>query len=146
MHLLSAWILVAVLLQEVTELSREQDDTIELSSLENAWNEAHVRGDAEVLDRLWAEDFTVTVPHMEVMTKADAIGLWRSGRMKFERYQTSDIRIRVYGDAGVVTGRLLRTRRFNERVVEDDWRFTKVYVRRAGQWQVVAFHASAFGP
>jgi hypothetical protein len=24
----------------------------------------------------------------------------------------------------------------------DDWRFTKVYLRRAGRWQVVSFHAS----
>jgi len=25
---------------------------------------------------------------------------------------------------------------------DDDWRFTKVYVRRDGRWQVVSFHAS----
>jgi hypothetical protein len=30
--------------------------------------------------------------------------------MKFERYQTSQIKVRSYGDTTVVTGRLLRTR------------------------------------
>jgi hypothetical protein len=80
---------------------------------------------------------------MPVMTKPEAIGFLRSGRMKFQRYETSDIRIRVYGDAAVVTGRLLRTRSINGRDIDDNWRFTKVYARPAGRWQVVAWHASA---
>ncbi len=37
---------------------------------------------------------------------------------------------------------LIRGRVMADRRVEDDWRFTKVYVRRAGRWQVVSFHAS----
>ena len=58
------------------------------------------------------------------------------------KYDISDLRIRVFGDAAVVTGRLQRTRTLNGQAKEDDWRFTKVYIRRGGQWQVVAFHAS----
>jgi hypothetical protein len=27
-------------------------------------------------------------------------------------------------------------------VVDDDWQFTKMYVRRDGRWKVVAFSAS----
>jgi hypothetical protein len=62
--------------------------------------------------------------------------------MKFERYETSDIRVRPYGDAAVVTGRLLRSRTVNGQKVDDDWRFTKTYIRQGGTWKVVAFHAS----
>ena len=29
--------------------------------------------------------------------------------------------------------------------IQDNWRFTKVYVRQGGQWRVVAFHASEAG-
>lgn len=114
----------------------------ELSRLENVWNEAHVRGDADTLDRLWSDDLIVQVTNMRVMTKTDALGMLRSGHIKFKRYQTSDVRIRVYGDSAVVTGQLERTRDLNGRTVDDKWRFTKVYVRRAGKWQVVAWHAS----
>jgi hypothetical protein len=40
-------------------------------------------------------------------------------------------------------GRLRRTRANNGRTFEDDWLFTKTYVREAdGRWQVAAFHAS----
>jgi ketosteroid isomerase-like protein len=79
---------------------------------------------------------------MAVMTRAEALGFARSGRMKFLSYETSDLHIRVYGDAAVVTGHLLRTRTLNGNKVSDDWHFTKVYIRRAHQWRVVSFQAS----
>jgi len=52
------------------------------------------------------------------------------------------IRVRVYDNAAVVSGRLQRTRSINGQETSDDWRFTKTYVRQGGQWPVVAFHAS----
>jgi ketosteroid isomerase-like protein len=110
--------------------------------LEKVWNEAHERGDADALQALWADDLEVDVPKMPVMTKTEALSFARSGRMKFSRYATSDIRVRLYGDAAVVNGRLQRTRTLNGKELSDDWRFTKVYVRQAQQWRVVSFHAS----
>ena len=125
--------------------SQPQPDTSEvkeLMRLESVWNEAHEKGDASVLEKLWADDLEVTVPRMPVMSKSEVLGFARSGRMKFQRYQTSDLKVRVYGDAAVVSGRLQRTRTMGDKTVNDDWRFTKLYVRRDGGWQVVAFHAS----
>ena len=125
--------------------SQSQPDTPdvkELIRLESVWNEAHQKGDASALEKLWGDDLEVTVPKMPVMSKPDVLGFARSGRMKFQRYQTSDLKVRVYGDAAVVSGRLQRTRTLNDKMVNDDWRFTKLYIRREGRWQVVAFHAS----
>lgn len=117
-------------------------DTQELTRLERVWNEAHVNGDVAALDALCDEDLIVTVPEMAPMTKADILGFWRSGRARITRYDTSDARVQVYGDAAVVTGRLHRIRDFNGTVVEDRWRFTKTYVRRGQRWLVVSYHAS----
>jgi hypothetical protein len=140
--LVAVGIAATALAQGPAGTSPDTHDTRELARLETVWNEAHVRGDAEALDRLWADDFVVTVPGMPVMTKSDTIGVWRTGRMKFQRYETSDVRMRVYDNAAIVTGRVQRTRTVSGNVADDDWLFTKVYVMRAGGWQVVAFHAS----
>jgi hypothetical protein len=117
-------------------------DVHELERLEAVWNEAHEHGDADALEKLWADDMEVAVPKMPVLTRADALKFARSGRMKFLSYRTSDIRVRVYDNAAVVTGRLVRRRSMNGQEISDDWRFTKTYVREAGQWSVVSFHAS----
>lgn len=84
----------------------------------------------------------IDAPHLPVMTRSDALNFAHSGRMKFLHYGTSNLRIRIYGDTAVVTGRLQRTRTLNGQDVSDDWRFTKVYVRQAQAWRVVSFHAS----
>jgi hypothetical protein len=124
----------------------QTDETATIARLESEWNTAHIRGDAAVLDKLFAEDLLVVVPGMRTMSKNDSLGVFATGRMKFDRYETSDTTIRMYEHSAIVTGRLQRARRMGDRSVDDDWRFTKVYVERGGQWQVVSFHASRVEP
>lgn len=142
----SALLLVAGVLASQATVSTPVADVAELTRLEAVWNDAHLRGDAPVLDRLWADELVAIVPSMTPLPKQDALAFLRTGRMKFLRYESSDLAVRIYGDTGVATGRLLRSRELGGQTVQDQWRFTKVYVRRAGQWRVVAFHASDAGP
>ena len=131
--------------QKPTRETRESAHVKELGRLEKVWNDAQLSGNADALDRLWADDLVVTVPNMPVMDKSESLAFVRSGKMKFQTYKTSDIRVRLYGGAGVVTGQLERHRSGNRGEFEEDWRFTKVYVRRSGRWQVVAWHGSPVG-
>lgn len=130
------------LIQNPTSKSLDAADTAEVTRLETVWNDAYIRGDAEALENLCADDLIVTMTNMQVFNKASSIGILRSGKVKFKRYETSDLRIRVYENAAVVTGKLRRTRIAQGRETDDNWRFTKLYVRSAGKWQVVAWHAS----
>lgn len=135
-----AWLLVATVLLQLTSLDNE------FTRLEDRWNAAHRDGDADSLAALWADDLEVIVPGMPPMSKGESLAFARTGRMKFERYETSQIKVRNYGDTTVVTGRLLRTRTVAGKATADDWRFTKVYARQAGSWRVVSFHASDSPP
>jgi ketosteroid isomerase-like protein len=151
MRLLCTLLLVALTLPSLVPAGPASDDTSqspalnardELLKLEICWNEAHLRGDADGLKQLWADELVVTVQEMPVMDKAQALRIVASGRVKFKQYETSDIKVNVFGDAAVVTGRVKRVRERAGKDVQDDWRFTKVYVRRARTWQVVAWHGS----
>jgi hypothetical protein len=42
----------------------EEADLAELTRLEAVWNDAHLRGDAPALDRLWADELVAIVPRM----------------------------------------------------------------------------------
>ena len=144
--LLSLW-LVAVALVQLPAGNASPDATLAtLTRLETDWNDAHVRGDAAALERLFGNDLVVAVPGMRVMTKADAVGMFTSGRIKLDRYETSETRFRVYDTTAVVAGRLRRARVVAGAAVDDDWRFTKAHVRRVDRWQVVSFHASNTAP
>jgi ketosteroid isomerase-like protein len=133
---------VSALSQTPKAEAADSKDSEAMSRLEAVWNEAHMKGDAAALDRLWAGDLVVTVPGMPAMSKTQSLAVWKSGKFKFDRYESSDVKTKVFGDAAVATGRMQRARTFGDRKMEDDWLFTKVYVRDKDGWKVVAFHAS----
>jgi ketosteroid isomerase-like protein len=139
--MLAALVAIAFL-QQTSALSKDAFDLKELYRLEAVWNDAHLKGDADALDQLWANDLVVTVASMPVMNKADALAMVRSNRMPFSKYDTSELSVKRFPDSAVVTGRLNRERSMSGKVVTDNWRFTKVYVRTEGHWRVIAWHAS----
>ena len=75
-----------------------------------------------------------------MLSKESALARLRASTLRFSCYETSELRVRVYGDAAVVTGQLDRRSSTGK---TDHWRFTKVYTRRADAWVVAAMHASA---
>ena len=123
----------------------QDSDLAELTRLESVWNDAHLRSDAAALERLWADELVAIVPRMAPLPKPEALAFVRSARMKFLRYESAEVTVKVYGESAVARGRLLRARELGGQTMQDNWRFTKVYVRQAGQWRVVAFHASEAG-
>jgi ketosteroid isomerase-like protein len=140
-RLASLALLLCTALYGQTPKSSDSDRS-EIARLEKLWNDAHMRGDADTLERLWADDLEVAVPKMPVMKKRELIAFVQSGRMKFLAYDTSDVNIRIFGQTAIVTGRLQRKRTINGNEVDDDWRFTKIYIRGANGWRVASFHAS----
>ena len=137
------WTLRILLLSLATAtFASGQDAQQELARLETAWNMAHIHGDADALEKLWHPDLLVTVPRMPPLTRAEAAAFAHSGRMVFQRYETSDLTFRIYGSTALVSGRMRRSRTINGNPVSDDWRFTKTYLRDDNGWRVVSFHAS----
>jgi ketosteroid isomerase-like protein len=53
-----------------------------------------------------------------------------------------DVRVKVFGDAAVVTGRTHGRGESGKTPYDVVIRFTDTFVRREGQWQAVASHAS----
>ena len=120
-------------LQQQTNKPSESAAVAELSRLEKIWNEAYVHADADALESLCANDLVVTMSDMQVLNKNQSLAILRSGRVKFQSYETSDLGFRVYDSAAVVTGLLRRTRLAQGKESNDEWRFTKVYIRTAGK-------------
>ena len=138
------WIALMVLALVASQPAASKDafDLKELYRLEDVWNTAHLKGDAETLDRLWSNELIVTIAGMPVLTKADALAMVRSNRMPFSKYETSELSVKRLDGAALVTGRLRRERTMNGQSITDDWRFTKVYAWSQGQWRVMAWHGS----
>ncbi len=110
--------------------------------LENELIEAQMRGDTTVFGRILADDFTGTNAFGTVANKAEVLNLYRTGSIKRESVSLDDVNVRVYGDTAVVTGRATLKGQFTGQDTTGKFRYTRVYVKRNGRWQVVAWQAT----
>jgi uncharacterized protein (TIGR02246 family) len=104
--------------------------------------QAQIHADAAALDRIYADDFIGIGPSGTVRTKPQVIADFTSHDLKFQSITTDDVRIRVYGNTVVETGRSTMVGQDKGKVVPRDNRFTRVWVRREGRWRLVANHYS----
>ena len=104
--------------------------------LTQEWLAADSGNDRAALERIIADDFLGIGPPGTTVTKRDVIPVEgsRSGGLSITG---QDIKARVFGDTVIVTGRGVP--KVQER---GEMRFTVVFVKRAGRWQMVAGHLS----
>jgi uncharacterized protein (TIGR02246 family) len=119
----------------ITDAKAEQ----EIRSVEDKRREALLRGDTTTLDQIFADDYTVVNQFGQVRTKAQMMSELKSGTLKYESIVEEDVSTRVYGDAAVLSGRLTSKHEGRE---STQARFTRVYVKRQGRWQAVAFQTT----
>ncbi len=110
---------------------------------EKQWNQARLQNDVEALDRLLSEDCVFMHADGKLETKAHYIADVKSNDRKYEYINEDEISVRVYGDAAVLTGRIRSKGHLREQPLGGDLRFTRVYVKRQGRWQMVASHSSS---
>src|SRR5215471_16395919 len=85
----------------------------------------------DTLDRLLLPDFVlVDVMRGAEVPKPDLLAALTGGQVHFERIDVAESRVRLYGDAAVVTGRTLMKIRLGEDSVEVSSRYTHVFVRQ----------------
>ena len=110
----------------------------ELMKLENDWSEAVLKKDSATLQRLYADEYLSTDQDGVTWNKSQDIANITSGAFKLASYKLEDMKAHVYGDAAVVTGRNTIKGTFQGKDVSGQYRFTDVFVKRAGRWQCVA--------
>jgi ketosteroid isomerase-like protein len=116
----------------------------ELNRIEQELAATWRKGDCSAWGATLAPEWAVTHIDGSVITKAEALRMCKAPRPPIEELTIDQVSVRAYGDAAVVTGRTTMTTG-GEKPATLRIRFTDVFIRRAGRWQVVASHASQLG-
>ncbi len=104
--------------------------------------EASLRRDADFSLRTLAEDYVAITPLGTVTTKQETISARRSGQLRYESMNVTDMVVRLYGDTAVVTARAdVKGHQLGEDF-SGPYRYTRVWVRRNGRWQTVSYQAT----
>src|SRR5215470_4244635 len=104
--------------------------------------QAQIDADAVALERIYAADFIGIGPSGAVRTKPQVISDFKSGELKFQTITTDEVQVRIYGNTAVETGRSTMNGKDKGKSVPRDNRFTRVWVKQEGHWQLVLNHYS----
>jgi hypothetical protein len=133
--------------QEPAKKSKRQAQVEqELMQLERDIGEANVRRDKAFFERVEADEFLFTDAGGGLTTKREDVASLDQppGEFRLVSYVPDEMKVYVYDETAVVFGRVTTRSRSSKdgREVTNQSRFTDVFVRRAGRWQIVAGHSS----
>jgi ketosteroid isomerase-like protein len=123
----------------------------EIRELEAQFSRAVIKGDRAFYERVLADDFTHTSHTGVFKTRAEWMAEDKSaekgdsqvGRTRYDTYDVDDLAIRIYGDMAVATGRTSpKGRNAQGQPISGQYRYLRVWVKREGRWQVVAFQGT----
>jgi ketosteroid isomerase-like protein len=114
----------------------------EILDMERQAREASIHRDANFSQRTLADDYVAITPLGQVTTKQDTISARKSGQLRYDTIDVSDMVVRVYGDTAVVTARAdVKGHQLGEDF-SGPYRYTRIWVRRTGHWQAVSYQAT----
>ena len=120
--------------------SNQKGDSVEqaVMQMEEDLRVAVTKGDMKTYGRIVGDDYVYTNQDALVRTKAQVMSDYDSGNLKYESLKFDEIKVHAYGDTAVVTGRSTTTGKDNGKEFAGQFRYTRVYVKRQGRWQIVA--------
>ena len=120
----------------------DQESIREIIDMEHQAREASLRRDVEFSQKNLAEDYVAITPLGQVTTKQDTVSARKSGQLKYDLINVTDMVVRVYGDTAVVTARAdVKGHQLGEDF-SGPYRYTRVWVRRTGHWLAVSYQAT----
>ena len=123
----------------------DSDDAVraELVAISDDWATAIASNDAERIASFMADDWVI-VSESGVSSKDHFQSFIKSGELTHSAMdRAGEARVRVYGDAAVLTCRQTNTAHYQGRRFDADEWTTDVFVRREGRWRCVLSHITA---
>ena len=103
------------------------------------WTDAAVKQDAAALMRFLADDLQYAHAGGQTQTREQYIAAVTKGPPRYESFAFSDVTVRFYGNAAVLTGfvdvKMVNRDSFRVRTLQ-------VYTQKGGQWQMAAHQST----
>ena len=121
---------------------QESGDAGRIRNLQQRRFQAMIAGDVAALDEILADDVVYTHASGEVETKQQFLESVASHRIEYQSLEASEVTVRVFGTAAVITGRGSMEIRRAGQGKSFAFRFIEVYANRDGRWQMAAWQST----
>src|SRR6266481_707426 len=115
----------------------------EVMRLADAWANAELRGDTTFLESTLADDFIGIGPLGFMLTRQEWLARHTSGDLKYESFSLDEVKVRMYNDAAILTGRQVQNAAYRGNSIQGRFRTTLVFVQQ--QWRLASLQLSTIG-
>ncbi len=123
--------------------AQEKADTAtSIRKLEEKWTESYKKRQIDILSSLLAEDFVITIEDGNTYSKMGYITHSADPSVQVDIAELSDLKVRMHGNAAVVTGAYHEKGKSNGKPYEYRDRLTDVWMKVGNKWQVISSHYS----
>jgi ketosteroid isomerase-like protein len=116
----------------------------EVVKLENEFARAGASNDADTLDEILADDWIIVDPDGSFIDKARFLGVIKSGVLSHESMESTDLRVRLYGNIALVTGLTTTKGKFMGQDFASCERTTDIFAKQTDRWQCVFTQLTRF--
>jgi Domain of unknown function (DUF4440) len=109
-----------------------------LMQMERDWGNAQIKKDYAAVDKILAADWQGIDYDGQIVDKATYMAHMRSEQSTLQSEELSQMKVRVFGNTAVVTGRDTEKSTDRGKDSSGTYVWTDVFVLRNGRWQVVA--------
>jgi ketosteroid isomerase-like protein len=117
-----------------------------LTKIEHETLAALLKRDYAAFGRHFADEAVLVTPDGSPQTKTQLLADLKSGDLVIESSAISDLKVQVFGDAAVVTYITTDKGKYKKTDISGRYRWTDVFVRRAGAWKIVAGQGTPIAP
>jgi len=133
---------IILLLIAVQSVNAQADPATEVLDMDKKLNQLIIQNNAHDAEELYDDDFILITAGGSMKTKKDIVAEIGSSNLKITVNETIQTKVRVYGNAAVLTGILLQRGSYNGKEFDVKLLVTDTWIKTNSGWKILSGHAS----
>jgi hypothetical protein len=135
-------VIIFILLQSSGLLAQQPTAEQQIQEASKVYEQALTQKNELLLKSILADNFILTTASGKVLTKKDMmLNLTKEGT-KYDKFESSEVRISVLNDAAIETGKVHTVGIRAGKKIAETTRYTDFWIKIQGKWLLLAEHSS----
>jgi hypothetical protein len=115
-------------------------------ALDQKLNDAAVQGDVKFFSQIMSEGYVGVAPNGMILGPSLIAAHYQSGALRYESVINSDIDVKIHDNCAVLTAISTVKGHDGDMDLTGRYRIMRVFLRRDGDWRIIAFQATPMRP
>ena len=135
-------VIIFILLQSSGLLAQQPTAEQQIQEASKVYEQALTQKNEPLLKSILADNFILTTASGKVLTKKDMmLNLTKEGT-KYDKFESSEVRISVLNEAAIETGKVQTVGIRDGKKIAETTRYTDFWIKIQGKWLLLAEHSS----